>query len=167
MIPEPRYTSYGWKHYIFIKLSAEKHVLQTVRQETILSEYYLLCVCVCVCVCMLVSQSCPTLCDPMDCSHQAPLSMAFSRQEHWSGLPFSPPGDLPNPGIEPVSLMSPACRFLTASATWEALSSPKLCYNQVFIKPSQLSIRQIYLDMGFMVKPVNSISLSHCYTSVK
>ena len=37
---------------------------------------------------------------------QAPLSMGFSRQEHWSGLPRPPPGDLPNPGIEPTSLMS-------------------------------------------------------------
>ena len=40
--------------------------------------------------------------------HQAPLSMGFFRQEYWSGLPCSPPGDLPNPGIEPASLMSPA-----------------------------------------------------------
>ena len=39
---------------------------------------------------------------------QAPLSMGFSRQEHWSGLPCPPPRDLPNPGIEPTSLMSPA-----------------------------------------------------------
>ena len=36
-------------------------------------------------------------------AHQAPLSMGFSRQEHWSGLPCCPPGDLPDPGIEPVS----------------------------------------------------------------
>ena len=35
--------------------------------------------------------------------HQAPLSMGFPRQEHWSGLPFSSPGDLPNPGIKPRS----------------------------------------------------------------
>ena len=49
-------------------------------------------------------QSCLTLCDPMDCvAHQAPLSMGFSRQEYWSGLPFPSPGDLPNPGIEPRS----------------------------------------------------------------
>ena len=41
-------------------------------------------------------------------AHQAPLFMEFSRQEFWSGLPFSSPGDFPNPGIEPVSLMSPA-----------------------------------------------------------
>ena len=37
---------------------------------------------------------------------QAPLSMGFSRQEYWSGLPCPPPGHLPNPGIEPASLMS-------------------------------------------------------------
>ena len=42
----------------------------------------------------------------VDC--QAPLSMGFSRQEYWSGLPFTSPGDLPNPGIEPASLVSPA-----------------------------------------------------------
>ena len=41
-------------------------------------------------------------------AHQAPLSMGFSRQEYWSGVLCPPPGDLPNPGIKPVSLMSPA-----------------------------------------------------------
>ena len=41
-------------------------------------------------------------------AHQAPLSMGFSRQEYWSGLPCPPPRDIPNPGIEPTSLMSPA-----------------------------------------------------------
>ena len=51
-----------------------------------------------------VTQSCLTLCDPMDSSlHQAPLSMGFSRQECWSGLPFPFPGNLPDPGIEPRS----------------------------------------------------------------
>ena len=51
---------------------------------------------------VLVVQLCLTLCDPMDCiARQAPLSMEFSRQEYWSGLPFLSPGDLPNPGIEP------------------------------------------------------------------
>ena len=54
---------------------------------------------------------------------QAPLSMGFSWQEYWSGLPCPPPGDLPNPGIEPTSLMSPALAggFFTTSTTWEAL----------------------------------------------
>ena len=52
---------------------------------------------------VLVAQSCPTLWDPTDCSPQAPLSMEFSRQEYWSGLPFPSPGGRPNPGIEPRS----------------------------------------------------------------
>ena len=53
---------------------------------------------------------------------QAPLSRGFSRQEYRSGVPFPPPGDLPYPGIEPASLMSPALagRFFTTSITWEA-----------------------------------------------
>ena len=64
---------------------------------------------VCVCVCARArAQLCPTLCDPVDCSRQALLSMGFSRQEYWNGLPFPPPGDLPNPGIKPASLASPA-----------------------------------------------------------
>ena len=48
----------------------------------------------------LCAQSCLTLCGPMDCALQAPLFMGFSRQEYWSGLPFAPPGDLPESGIE-------------------------------------------------------------------
>ena len=54
---------------------------------------------------------------------QAPLSMGIFRQEYWSGLPCPPPGDLPDPGIQPVSLMSPALAggFFTTSASWEAL----------------------------------------------
>ena len=50
-----------------------------------------------------VAQSCATLCDPWTVAHQAPLSMGFSRQEYWSGLPFPSPGDLPDPGIKPTS----------------------------------------------------------------
>ena len=56
----------------------------------------------------LVSQLCPTLETPQT-AHQAPLSMGFSRQEYWSGLPCSPLGDLPNSGIE---LRSPHCRWI-------------------------------------------------------
>ena len=54
----------------------------------------------------------------MDYSLQVPLSMGFSRQEYWSGLPFPPPGDLPDPGIEPQTPASPALAgqfFTTAS----------------------------------------------------
>ena len=60
---------------------------------------------------------------PWTVAHQAPMSMGFSRQEYWSGLPFPPPGDLPDPGIEPSSLRSPvlAGGFFTSSATWEVV----------------------------------------------
>ena len=59
---------------------------------------------------------------PWTVAHQAPLSMGFSRQGYWSGLPGPPPGDLPDPGTDPGSLMAPtlAGRFSTTSATWEA-----------------------------------------------
>ena len=74
------------------------------------------------CVCAKSLQLCPTLCDSVDCSHQSPLSMGFCRQEYWNRLPCPPPGDLPNLGIEPMSLMSPALAsgFFTTSTMWEA-----------------------------------------------
>ena len=49
-----------------------------------------------------------TLCGPMDCARQVPLSMGFSRQEHWSEFLFSTPGHSPDPGTEPGFLLSPA-----------------------------------------------------------
>ena len=68
--------------------------------------------------------SCVQLCvTPWTVALQAPLSMGFSRQEYWSGLPFPSPGDLPNRGIEPTCLISPALagRLFTTSPTGEAL----------------------------------------------
>ena len=61
---------------------------------------------------------------PWTVARQAPLSMGFSRQEYWSGLPLNPPWALPNPGIEPTSLASPAlaCGSFTTSTTGEAPS---------------------------------------------
>ena len=57
-------------------------------------------------------------------AHQAPLSIGFSRQENWTGLPCPPPGDLPDPGIKPISLTSPALAggLFTTSTIWEAVS---------------------------------------------
>ena len=80
-----------------------------------LSETVILFVCVCVLSCVQLYVTSGTV----DC--QAPLSMEFSRQKYWTGLPLPPPGDLPNPGTEPMSLMSSAfaVQFLTTSATWE------------------------------------------------
>ena len=68
--------------------------------------------------CVLSCFSCVTL---WTIAYQAPLNTGFSRQEYWSGLPWPPPGDLPDRGIEPRSLMSPALagRFFATSATRE------------------------------------------------
>ena len=94
---------FHWQSYCSIRLS----FLDRYRCQDILH------------VCVQVTQSYPTLCSPMDCMLPATPSMGFSRQESWSGMPCPPPGDLPNPGIKPVSLMSPALAdgFFTTSTT--------------------------------------------------
>ena len=65
-------------------------------------------------------------------AYQAPLSMGFSKQEYWNGLPFASPGDLPDPGIEPRFLMSPtlAGEFFITSTPWEVLLSLDF-YNKI------------------------------------
>ena len=63
--------------------------------------------CVCVCVHVVVAVQLPScvslFATPRTAAFQGPLSMGFSRQEYWSGLPFPSPGDLPDPGIVPMS----------------------------------------------------------------
>ena len=75
---------------------------------------------------------------PWTVAHEAPLSMGFSRQEYQSGLPSPPPGNHVDPGIKPISLMSPALAggFFATSATREARDSCLSLYKQ----------RQIFLD---------------------
>ena len=72
---------------------------------------------------------------PWTTAHQAPLSMGFSRQEYWNGLPFLPPGNLPDPGIKPKSPKSPALvgGFFTTKPSRkrthpESLYNPRLKY---------------------------------------
>ena len=87
---------------------------------------------------MLFTQSCPTLATSWTVVHQAPVSMEFSRQEYWSGLPFPSPGDLPHPEIEPVSAVL-ADRFFTTEppgkstfSLFPCLKEPKntaLCFH--------------------------------------
>ena len=92
---------------------------------------------------------------PWTVARQAPLSMGFSRQEYWSGLPFPSPGDLPDPGIKPVSLASPvlAGRFFTHWATWEA--SHKTVFLQITTgqdtDKSHLSDSYFKIDFFFIV----------------
>ena len=78
---------------------------------------------------------------------QAPLFMGFSKQEYWSGLPCSPTGDLPKPGIEPASLMFPALAdgFFTTSATWEVQYAIYIIiiYNFILTGRRKLSVSQL------------------------
>ena len=84
---------------------------------------------------------------PWTVFYQLPLSMGFSRQEYWSGVPFPSPGDLPGPGTEPVSLMPPALasRFFTTSAASEAPPPHTrtwlcLCFAQISLAFHSMSI---------------------------
>ena len=74
---------------------------------------------------------------PWTVAHQAPLSKGSSRQEYWSGLPFPPPGDLPDPGIEPT-FPALAGGFLTTEP------------------PGKPEVREVMSDL-FAVKPVNTV----------
>ena len=79
-----------------------------------------------VCVCVLNCFSCVWLFVTLwTVARQAPLSMGYSRQEYWSGLPLPSPGDLPHPGIKPMSLMSPA--LLVDSLPTEPPRKPCKC----------------------------------------
>ena len=80
----------GLKHLVILPL--------VISQSRILF-YLCVCVCVCVCVCYLLSRG-QLFATTWTTAHQASLSMRFSRQGYWSGLPFPFPGDLPNPGTE-------------------------------------------------------------------
>ena len=62
--------------------------------------------------CMCVPSYVPLFVTPWTVAHQAPLSMKFSRQEYWSGLPLPSPGELPEPGIEPAFLVSPVSKYI-------------------------------------------------------
>ena len=86
-------------------------------------------------MCVQLLRSCPTL-RSWTVAQQAPLSMGSSRQESWSGLPFPPPGDLPDPGIEPASPVSPTLQadFFTPEPPGkprkENTYSKHLCYRK-------------------------------------
>ena len=79
---------------------------------------------------------------PWTAAHQAPLSMRLSRQEYWSGLPCPPLGNLPSPGIQPMSLMSPALArgFITTSTTWEAQFTPTNDQSELQTQSAHLTV---------------------------
>ena len=88
-------------------------------------------------------------------SHQAPLSMGFSRQESWSGLPCPPPGDLPHAGIEPGFVSCIAGRFFTEAPGW---LEKRICWwtggkrwavEAPSVSEDQTSYREASLALGF------------------
>ena len=98
---------------------------------------------------VLVTQLCPTHCDPLDCvPHHAPLSMGFSRQEYWSGLPFPSPRDLPHPGIEPGSPTLQA-NSLPTEAPGSLFKSEDNCFRVLcrFLLHNEAKKLYVYTDL--------------------
>ena len=101
------------------------------------------CLYVCVCVCVLVTQSCPTLCDPWTVTSQAPLSMEFFRQKQWSELRFLAPGDLPGSEIKSGSLALQA-----DSLPSEPQGKPSCLYSPFQLKRVSNRMVRIVADKG-------------------
>ena len=100
-------------------------------------------------------------------AHQAPLSMGFCRQEHWSGLLCPPPGALPDPGMEPTSPMSPALGVMLFTCPLEAVRlSERMVFIPVIVtgKVNGLSSQVLYVGRwksgmsgGTKIRPFPSI----------
>ena len=97
---------------VLVRLSSSLHVLLIGVSRSVLSDSFA---------------------TPWTVAHQAPLSMGFSKQGCWSGLPCPPPGDLPDPGIKPASVMSPplASRFFTRRPPCSKMPGKELISNKV------------------------------------
>ena len=114
-------------YLICVKHCYNLHFFDHYRDWTVFPMSLLLFLYSVVHACMLRCFSCVWLFATLwTVAHQASLSLGFTRQEYWSGLPFPTPGDLPDSGIKPTSLESPALAggFFTTSATWEARVQP-------------------------------------------
>ena len=99
---------------------------------------------------------CPTLCNSMDCSPPGSSVHGTSRPEYWSGLPFPSPGDLPNPGIKP---MSPALQADSSSAELGGKPFPLRChipypdfafhsFSKIYPVQKVIVIKEYILDWG-------------------
>ena len=101
---------------------------------------------------------------PRTVALQAPLSMGFSRQESWSGLPCPSPGDLPNPETEHLSLMSPALEggFFTTSATWEGPMNLQVDVNKIWKNFSHYIFRCSFLPVLSISSPSRTAAACYC-----
>ena len=86
-------------------------------------------------LCVLVAQSCPTLCNPMDCSSPGSSVHGILQAKNWSGLPFPSPEDLPHPGIKPESPALQADSLLTEPSRKPVSKSPNVMHSS----PTQIN----------------------------
>ena len=137
MVWYPHYLCFHWNY-----------ILSSVKEASFSHEFYVMTIpnslhaCMLGCFCHV-----GLFTTPWTIAHQAPLSRGFSRQEYWRGLPYPPPGDLPDPGIEPTSLRSPALAdgFFITNAIWEALTKLfTFCQTQLKDFCSFVAFHRIY-----------------------
>ena len=118
------------------------------------------------CMCAKSLQSCPTLCDPVDCSLPASSVHGDSPGKN-TGVGFPPPGDLPNTGIKPVFLIFPALasRFFTTSTTWEiqVFSYTMTTENYMKFKVS-MSINEVLLKHNYIHLLTYILSMAGFYS---
>ena len=123
------------------------------------------------CLCAQSLQLCPTLCDPLNYSCQAPLSMGFSRQVYWSRLLFPSPGNLPEPGIQPQFLAPPALAggFFATNANWEAHSNGHIIiyHTRVLMSISSMTNDVQCLFMCLFTTCITSLVKFKCFAHRK
>ena len=95
-------------------------------------------------------------------AHQAPVSMGFSRQEYWSELPRPPPGDLPDPGIEPASLVSPALAGVTSPPLVPSGKPGSQGVFEEITSSLSLCLSVLTCAMGVKPPPPSASSISGC-----
>ena len=120
------YLLVGWELIIVLIFEFIPVVLKVQSLEQQQQHLGTSCVCVCVCdVCDVVSNSSSP--HGLYVAHQVPLSMGFSRQEYWSGLPFPPLGDLSGPGMEPACPVFPSGGFFTPEPPGKPQGTSEQC----------------------------------------
>ena len=112
-----------------------------------------------VCACSVASRA-QLSSTPWTRAHQAPLPMEFSKQEYWSGLPFPPPGDLPNPGIKAASLAL-AGRFFTAEPPGKPVKTTSLFVPEV--EAHQLRMFEVTWESDSGIGPWTTKILKSCH----
>ena len=118
---------------------------------------------VCVCVCAKLLQLCRLCATLWTVARQSPLSMGFSKQEHWIGLLCPPPGNLPDSGLKSTSLLSPALagRVSTARATWEGhLPLYSLLFSLLMVSLDEQKVLILLSTVSF--SPFTGITFVSC-----